>query len=295
MSRKGPGGELATRPLHFIWICVCSSSMSVNGKIQALNNAIRQTLPLMQKAAEDNPNAQVFIRAVRFSDGAKWHIFQPTPVEDIQWLDLTADNPRRDMGQALALVAEQLKSPPMPQRMLPPVLVLITDGSPTDDFAQGLRKLMSQPWGRKAVRIAIAVGQDADYEALQQFLGNPELKPLSANNSEQLINRIKWLSTDVCVSAIADIGLNIGTNIGALIIRNPEIHGGCPIIAGTEVTVRQIAIWYKQGYSAEEIAPRIGSLNLAQVYAALTYYHLNRQEIDAEEEDEAVINTNDVW
>ncbi|MEC4819181.1 MAG: DUF433 domain-containing protein [Scytonema sp. PMC 1069.18] len=39
---------------------------------------------------------------------------------------------------------------------------------------------------------------------------------------------------------------------------------------------------YKQGYSAEEIADQIGHLTLAQVYAALTYYHINREEIDAD-------------
>jgi uncharacterized protein (DUF433 family) len=72
------------------------------------------------------------------------------------------------------------------------------------------------------------------------------------------------------------------TDIGTLISRQPDIHGGCPIIAGTGVTVRRIAIWYKQGLSAEEIADRIGHLTLAQVYAALTYYHANREEIDAD-------------
>jgi uncharacterized protein (DUF433 family) len=72
------------------------------------------------------------------------------------------------------------------------------------------------------------------------------------------------------------------TDIGTLISRNPDIHGGCPIIAGTGVTVRRIAIWYKQGLSAEEIVVRIGYLTLTQVYAALTYYHANREEIDAD-------------
>lgn len=76
------------------------------------------------------------------------------------------------------------------------------------------------------------------------------------------------------VSAIA--------NIGQLITSHPKIHGGCPIIAGTGVTVRRIAIWYKQGYNAEEIAQQINHLSLAQVYAALTYYHLNQEEIDAD-------------
>ena len=72
------------------------------------------------------------------------------------------------------------------------------------------------------------------------------------------------------------------TDIGTLISRQPDIHGGCPIIAGTGVTVRRIAIWYKQSLSAEEIADRIGHLTLTQVYAALTYYHANRDEIDAD-------------
>lgn len=72
------------------------------------------------------------------------------------------------------------------------------------------------------------------------------------------------------------------TDIGTLINHNPGIHGGCPIITGTGVTVRRIAIWYKQGYSAEEIAEQISHLTLAQVYAALAYYHANRDEIDAE-------------
>ncbi|MCP2727448.1 DUF433 domain-containing protein [Symplocastrum sp. BBK-W-15] len=72
------------------------------------------------------------------------------------------------------------------------------------------------------------------------------------------------------------------TDIGTLISCNPDIHDGCPIIAGTSVTVGRIAIWYKQGFAAEEIADRIGYLTLTQVYAALTYYHANRAEIDAE-------------
>ena len=71
-------------------------------------------------------------------------------------------------------------------------------------------------------------------------------------------------------------------DIGTLIDSHPGIHGGCPIIAGTGVTVRRIVIWYKQGLSAEEIADEISHLTLAQVYAALTYYHMNKNEIDAD-------------
>jgi uncharacterized protein (DUF433 family) len=72
------------------------------------------------------------------------------------------------------------------------------------------------------------------------------------------------------------------TDIGTLIVRSPDIRGGRPRVAGTGVTVRRIASWYRQGLTAEEIADRISHLTIAQVYAALTYYHANRDEIDAD-------------
>ncbi len=195
-----PGGQLATRPLHFIWIADCSGSMETDGKIQALNMAIREAIPHMQKVASENPNAQVLVRAIKFSTGAQWHISQPTPVEDFKWVDLQADGVT-DLGRALSMVAEQLKIPPMSDRALPPVLVLISDGQPTDNFEKGLNELMGQPWGKKAVRISIAIGADADMDVLQKFIAHPEIKPLKASNPESLVKYIKWVSTAVLKSA----------------------------------------------------------------------------------------------
>jgi uncharacterized protein YegL len=60
---------------------------------------------------------------------------------------------------------------------------------------------MAQPWGKKAVRIAIAIGEDADTEVLQQFIGNNEYHPLQANNPEALVRQIKWVSTAVLQAA----------------------------------------------------------------------------------------------
>ncbi len=71
-------------------------------------------------------------------------------------------------------------------------------------------------------------------------------------------------------------------DIGALIIRTPEIRGGRPRIAGTGITVRRIVGWYQLGWSPEEIADRIGHVSLAQVHAALAYYHANQEELDSD-------------
>ncbi len=70
------------------------------------------------------------------------------------------------------------------------------------------------------------------------------------------------------------------TDIGTLIEKTPEIRGGKPCLAGTGITVQRVVAWYLSGDGPEEIAERFGHLNLAQVHAALAYYHANRDEID---------------
>ena len=67
-----------------------------------------------------------------------------------------------------------------------------------------------------------------------------------------------------------------------MIIRSENIRGGRPRIAGTGVTVHRVVEWYRLGLPPEEIADRVGHLSLAQIHAALTYYHANRDEIEAD-------------
>ncbi len=71
-------------------------------------------------------------------------------------------------------------------------------------------------------------------------------------------------------------------DIGSLIVATPELRGGRARIGDTGVSVRRIVEWYKSGYSPEDIAHEIGHITLAQVFAALAYYHANREEIEAD-------------
>jgi len=76
------------------------------------------------------------------------------------------------------------------------------------------------------------------------------------------------------------------TDIGSLITQTPDICGGRPRIAGTGVSVHRVVGWYKLGWSPDEIADRIGHVSLAQVHAALTYYHANQQAVEAQIADD---------
>lgn len=201
---KRPGGELATRPLHFFWVVDCSGSMH-GEKIGTVNHAIQATVPDMADAARDNPNAQLLIRTLKFSNGASWVTAQPVDIEGFAWNDLEAGGVT-DLGKAFDLLSAQLTIPPMTDRALPPVIVLLSDGQPTDDYKPALDRLLHLPWGKKAVRIAISIGQDADDEVLREFTGNSELV-LQANNPQALIKMIKWASTAASlVSAPASRG-----------------------------------------------------------------------------------------
>ena len=435
-----PGGELAARPILFQWIVDCSGSMSINGKMEALNASIRAALPEMLRVAENNPSVDVRIRALAFSHGAKW-LSVPVPLHQFDWIDLIADplenaastadvvflmdtsgsmqdeieavrsqcvsfadkitkcnadvhlglvgfgigghrgaprgeytvhdlaeytigtwplktpaefkkyvhelrlglfggrgcyladqstveifphlirlfaesrrEARRfvvivsdemgsavgvtkivellngsritghvlgvsarsqahrqiaektggqfwdiksskgnhdfsgilgnvaesigkemkqtledgtvsagtDMGAALSMAAADLDVKKMPPRGLPPVLVLVSDGQPTDDFKAGLSQLENQPWGKKAVRLAIGIGADAELTVLQRFIGTPEIKPMTADNPDILARYIRWVSTAVLESVSAPAS-QVGTRSGKLHVALPSV------------------------------------------------------------------------
>lgn len=238
-----PGGELASRPLHFFWMVDCSGSMFGSGKIGTVNNAIQECIPEMVAAADNNPNAQLLIRALQFSTGASWITANPVPIEDYSWEDMEA-NGVTDMGKAFELLAAQLGIPPMPARALPPVIVLLSDGQPTDDYKKGLDKLKKLPWFRKAVKIAISIGQDADDDVLYEFTGNKELV-LQANNPTALVKMIKWASTTASmVSAPSSKPMNtavvsapagiapVGIPSGSVALDDPftPVNNGAPLV-----------------------------------------------------------------
>jgi uncharacterized protein (DUF433 family) len=70
---------------------------------------------------------------------------------------------------------------------------------------------------------------------------------------------------------------------GAHIESTADTCGGKPRIAGSRIRVQDIVVWHERmGLSADEIVSRYPHLTLADVYAALTYYHDHRTEIDAD-------------
>jgi uncharacterized protein (DUF433 family) len=75
-------------------------------------------------------------------------------------------------------------------------------------------------------------------------------------------------------------------DIGTLVVQTPRFCGGRPRIDGHRITVHNIAIDFNAGMRPEDIVDAKPQLSLAQVFAALTYYHANKESIDAEIADD---------
>ena len=223
-----PGGELATRPIHFFWVVDCSGSM-YGEKIGIVNNTIQECIPEMRSAADNNPNAQLLIRALQFSSGASWITSSPVPVEDYGWEDMEAIG-LTELGKAFDLLAAQLSIPPMPERALPPVIVLLSDGQPTDDYKKSMEKLKKLPWFRKAVKIAISIGQDAFSGAMTSATPTPIVIPEQVT---ALAKMIKWASTTASmVSAPSSKPMNsVAASTPAVSASTPAAASGASVVS----------------------------------------------------------------
>jgi uncharacterized protein YegL len=200
-----PDGQVARKKLHFFWLADCSDSMR-GKKIATLNQAIREALPEVIKAVSTYPQVEVFMRAIRFSDDAAWHIGpDPVPVEQFMWTELGTSG-LTATAKAIRLLCTELTIERMPRRGLPPVCILISDGfctDPREEYDGAIAELGKIPWGIKAVRLAIAIGDESEYNEteLLKFVNQDKIGLLKAHSPEELTAYIKWASVSASVAS----------------------------------------------------------------------------------------------
>ena len=214
--------RISQRPLDIIYVIDTSGSMK-GAKIQSVNNAMHELENLLRGEAKKNPAAQVNIRVLTFSGAtARWHIQDRTDVEKFHYSDINDVGGKTPLGHALGVLCDTLGGDKMPSRGLKPIIVLLSDGWPSDNWDANLDKLLSLPWGEKALKIAIAIGKGADRDLLAKFTTDPDLV-LNANNSTDLKNFIKWTSTLVTHSSQNAVHAGHNGNRGPIRIIVPSM------------------------------------------------------------------------
>lgn len=195
MKEIRPGGSTSKRISQVYFACDTSESMLDFGKATELNNCMREVIPHMRKLEEENPAVEIQVNVLSFNTKATW-VAQNIPVKAFVWTDLEAKpGGETNVGDAFSLLEMQMKSPDMPERGYPPLVTLITDGYATDSYKSMLDAFLNTNWGHKSIRQAIGIGKDADLGVLTKFINNSEVKPLQANNPEQLARAIRLIST----------------------------------------------------------------------------------------------------
>lgn len=222
-----PGGGVARRPLHFIVMADCSGSMK-GEKMQALNYALRSMLPHLFAWEHDQLQAQLLIRVLAFASAPQWFVPDPVPVADLssQWRNLEyVPMGRTNMGPAFRAVADVLSTDRLERRALRPAILLITDGLPTDPpggFESGLAELLGTSAGRSALRLAVAIGRDANSEPLDRFR-SPDVPVLVADNTDEIADRL--VTASIAVSRMSEAGADRDALAGQLI---PAVPDGAP-------------------------------------------------------------------
>lgn len=183
MSRLKEFTTQAARPLPVILLADVSGSMGVDGKIQALNHAVREMIEAFQD--ESDLRAEIHVSVVTFGGQARTHL-PLGAARDASWSDLGASG-GTPMGAAFDLTREMIEDRnTVSSRAYRPTIVLVSDGQPTDTWQQPLQALLGSERGGKAFRMALAIGADADHAVLQAFLADPEARVYRADEARQI-------------------------------------------------------------------------------------------------------------
>ncbi|MCB9759444.1 MAG: VWA domain-containing protein [Alphaproteobacteria bacterium] len=185
MSRLKEFTTQTARPLPVILLADVSGSMGVDGKIQALNHAVREMLEAFQDEAD--LRAEIHVSVITFGGQAKTHL-PFAPAREASWSDLSARG-GTPMGAAFDIARGMVEDRSVVSgRAYRPTIVLVSDGQPTPPGSEvePLRKLLESERGGKAFRMALAIGADADHNVLRAFLADPEARVYSADEARQI-------------------------------------------------------------------------------------------------------------
>lgn len=185
---------MSRRTMVLFFIVDTSGSMA-GSKIGSLNAAIREVIPMLDEISANNADAEIKIACLQFSSGCEWMFTIPQAATDFVWNDLSAAG-LTDLGEACQELNSKLSSDAFMKAasgLFAPVLILLSDGGPTDNFHGGISKLKENKWYKAAIKIAIAIGEDADKDVLKEFTGNIEAV-FEAHNVEALKKIVRTVS-----------------------------------------------------------------------------------------------------
>lgn len=184
------------KPLPVILLLDVSGSMSVQNKIDHLNNAVREMIESF--AQEEKMETEIIISVITFGESVELQI-PFTRASQVVASPLIASG-LTPMGTALKMAKAMIEDKEAtPSRAYRPTVVLVSDGQPTDNWQGPLDDFVSNGRSSKCDRMAMAIGRDADASVLNRFIAGTPHELFTAANAGQLHEFFKRVTMSVTI------------------------------------------------------------------------------------------------
>lgn len=177
-----------------IFFLIDTSGSMKGTKIGTVNGTMEELLPELVEVGGNN--ADISIAALRYATTVTWITKEgPVPVKDYQIWPRQPAGGTTVMGAAFKELNHKLSRKEFmnkPSLSYAPVIFLMSDGVPSDDWQEGLNLLKQNSWYKYGLKIAVGIGSNPNMDVLREFTGRDELA-IRAHGAKELRELIEFL------------------------------------------------------------------------------------------------------
>ena len=184
------GATGVSRKSLVIFFMIDTSGSMTGTKIGELNTIMEELIPEIRRVGE--ADTEVKVAVLTFSTDVKWMYPEPIPIEEFEWVRLNASGVT-SMGAAFKELSSRMSRNSFlnsPSLSFAPVIFLMTDGYPSDDYEEGLKALSVNSWYKFGLKAALGIGNEANDDMLAEFTGSADTV-VHAYSGNQLAQMIK--------------------------------------------------------------------------------------------------------
>jgi len=210
-------------PIFFV---IDTSACMASEKIAILNMEMEEAIDSIKKLSMEYADVQIKIAILEFSSSTRWITNGLIEIE--QFNGYNSDG-LADFGAACKTLNDKLSRTAFMQdtRSFEPIIILMSQGIPSDDWKNPLIELRNNKWFAEAIKIAVAIGENANVDLLSEFTGSKDAVIKFQPNVICLLIKeaIKsiWVSLDMPLGSEEDDD-SLQTIFNSTIKRNQKIN-----------------------------------------------------------------------
>ena len=190
-----------------VYLLLDTSGSMTGEPIEAVKNGVQ----MMVHSLRQNPQAieTAFVSIITFDSDAK-QLIPLTDLASFQTIDLKAAGTTA-LGAALSLLADKLENEVTKTTLeqkgdWKPIVFIMTDGVPTDDWQAGFQKLKAV---KKGLIVGCAAGNNADDKVLKEI--SDQVVRLSNTDADSISKFFQWVSASIATTStkVEETGIDL--------------------------------------------------------------------------------------